>query len=143
MEGASGAEAAGSAEQIELELEGSAANDDQPSSCAADDNPHDQEEGKCWSGSGDRYFKFTGFVLFRVSVVEVDDEKPPAYDSLNGAAEQDLELPSVQQKRNTFIGEFVELVIENWLAGMHIIFSIFKQIPVLPWDHVGYPTPRQ
>ena len=55
MEGASGAEAASSAEQIELELEGSAANDDQPSSCAADDNPHDQEEGKCWSGSGDRY----------------------------------------------------------------------------------------
>ena len=56
MEGASGAEAASSGEQIELELEGSAANDDQPSSCAADDNPHDQEEGKCWSGSGDRYF---------------------------------------------------------------------------------------
>ena len=63
MEGASGAEAASSGEQIELELEGSAANDDQPSSCAADDNPHDQEEGKCWSGSGDRYFKFMGFVL--------------------------------------------------------------------------------
>lgn len=61
-----------------------------------------------------------------MSVVEVDDEKPPAYDSLNGAAEQDLELPSVQQKRNTFIGEFVELVIKNWLAGMHNIFFQFS-----------------
>ena len=51
------------------------------------------------------------WVLFcvRVSVVEVDDEKPPAYDSLNGAAEQDLQLPSVEQKRNTFIGELLNM----------------------------------
>ena len=33
-----------------------------------------------------------------------DDEKPPAYDSLNGVAHQ--ELPTAKQKSNTFIGEF-------------------------------------
>lgn len=45
-------------------------------------------------------------VFSRDSAVGVaeDDEKPPAYNSLNGVAHQ--ELPIAKQKSNTFIGEF-------------------------------------
>jgi hypothetical protein len=49
---------------------------------------------------------FHEFLWVISSAVGVDDEKPPAYDSLNGAVAQQ-ELPTVRQKSNTFIGELL------------------------------------
>ena len=102
MESASGAVAVSSSEQIELEVEGSTANDDQTSLYAEDDS-HNREEGNLGMSWSISYNEILCVFSSAVDATE-DDEKPPAYDSLNGVAHQ--ELPTAKQKSNTFMGEF-------------------------------------
>ena len=109
MESVSGAEAASSGEQIELELERSTVNDDQslPMPCA-EDNSHKKEEGIYnminYIIRADQLLIMNLCWFFLAAGVDADDEKPPAYDSL-GVAQQ--ELPTVKQKSNSFIGKLV------------------------------------
>ena len=101
MERSSEAEAANSSEQVELELESLTANDDHSSPCEDENTHHEQDEGNAVANIKVHEHGMVSPLPY--VIVDADDEKPPAYDNLNDLAQQ--ELPTVQKRSNTFIGE--------------------------------------